>query len=294
MTMQLGVIFPQTEIGADPVGVRDFIQAAEDLDFKHVIVFDHVLGADVAHYRDWQGPYTSQDMFHEPMVLFGYLSAITQNLELVTAVIILGQRNTALVAKQAAEVDVLSGGRLRLGIGTGWNAVEYEALNENFHDRGKRSEEQIEVMRALWTQDTVNFEGRWHTIRHAGINPLPVQRPIPLWLGGRVEAVVERVGRIADGWFPQFAPDDAGRETLERMHGYARAAGRDPSEIGIEGRVSLRESTPEMRAKEAEAWRELGATHLSINTMRVGLSSPTEHIKAIEEFKEMATSIAAG
>jgi probable F420-dependent oxidoreductase len=274
--------------------VRDFVQAAEDLDFKHLIVFDHVLGADVAHYRDWQGPYTSQDMFHEPMVLFGYLSAITQHLELVTAVIILGQRNTALVAKQAAEVDVLSGGRLRLGIGTGWNAVEYEALNENFHDRGKRSEEQIEVMRALWTQDTVNFEGRWHTIRHAGINPLPVQRPIPLWLGGRVEAVVERVGRIADGWFPQFAPDDAGRETLERMHGYARAAGRDPSEIGIEGRVSLRESTPEMRAKEAEAWRELGATHLSINTMRVGLSSPTEHIKAIEEFKEMAASLAAG
>jgi probable F420-dependent oxidoreductase len=294
MAMQLGVIFPQTEIGADPVGVRDFVQAAEDLDFKHLIVFDHVLGADVAHYRDWQGPYTSQDMFHEPMVLFGYLSAITQNLELVTAVIILGQRNTALVAKQAAEVDVLSGGRLRLGIGTGWNAVEYEALNENFHDRGKRSEEQIEVMRALWTQDTVNFEGRWHTIRHAGINPLPVQRPIPLWLGGRVEAVVERVGRIADGWFPQFAPDDAGRETLERMHGYARAAGRDPSEIGIEGRVSLRESTPEMRGKDAEAWRELGATHLSINTMRVGLRSPTEHIKAIEEFKEMATSIAAG
>lgn len=291
--MQLGVIFPQTEIGADPVSVRDFVQAAEDLGYEHVIVFDHVLGADVSHYKDWQGPYTSQDMFHEPFVLYGYLAALTQRLELVTAVIILGQRSTALVAKQAAEIDVLSGGRLRLGVGTGWNAVEYEALNENFHNRGKRSEEQIEVMRALWTQEVVNFEGRWHTIRHAGINPLPVQRPIPVWLGGRVEAVVERVGRLADGWFPQFAPDDAGRETLERMRGYARAAGRDPAEIGIEGRISLQGTTPEIRAKEATAWRDLGATHLSVNTMRAGLKTPAEHIAAIEAFKEaVATSVA--
>ncbi len=286
MAMQLGVIFPQTEIGADPAGVRDFAQAAEELGFKHLIVFDHVLGADTVHYRDWQGPYTKEDMFHEPFVLFGYLAAATQQLELVTAVIILGQRNTALVAKQAAEVDVLSGGRLRLGIGTGWNAVEYEALNENFHDRGKRSEEQIAVMRELWTKDSVNFEGRWHTIRHAGLNPLPVQQPIPLWLGGRVEAVVERVGRIADGWFPQFAPDEAGRQTLVRMHDYARAAGRDPAAIGIEGRVSLQDTTPEMRRKEAEAWQELGATHLSINTMRAGLKTPAEHIAAIKDFHE--------
>lgn len=292
--MQLGVIFPQTEIGADPVGVRDFVQAAEDLGYAHVIVFDHVLGADVSHYKDWQGPYTSQDMFHEPFVLYGYLAALTQRLELVTAVIILGQRSTALVAKQAAEIDVLSGGRLRLGVGTGWNAVEYEALNENFHNRGKRSEEQIEVIRALWTQEVVNFEGRWHTIRHAGINPLPVQRPIPVWLGGRVEAVVERVGRLADGWFPQFAPDDAGRETLERMRGYARAAGRDPADIGIEGRISLQGTTPEIRAKEATAWRDLGATHLSVNTMRAGLKTPAEHIAAIEAFKEtVAASVAS-
>jgi probable F420-dependent oxidoreductase len=289
--MKLGAIFPQTEIGSDPVAVRDFAQAAEDLGYSHLIVFDHVLGADTAHYTDWQGPYTKDDMFHEPMVLFGYLAGITQKLELVTAVIILGQRNTALVAKQAAEVDVLSQGRLRLGIGTGWNPVEYEALNENFHDRGKRSEEQIEVMRALWTQEVVNFEGRWHTIRHAGLNPLPVQRPIPLWLGGRAEAVVERVGRIADGWFPQFAPDDAGLATLERMRDYARAAGRDPSEISIEGRVSLQGTTPEMRLKDAEAWRGLGASHLSVNTMRAGLLTPADHISAIETFKETVASV---
>src|SRR6266567_5973620 len=219
--MQLGVIFPQTEIGADPKAVRDFVQAAESIGYEHVIVFDHVLGVDTAHYQGWQGPYTKHDMFHEPFVLYGYLAAVTQRLELVTAVIILGQRQTALVAKQAAEVDVLSGGRLRLGVGIGWNAVEYEALGENFHNRGKRSEEQLAVLRALWTQDVVSFEGRWHRITHAGLNPLPIQRPIPIWLGagGRLnpippEPVMRRIARLADGWFPLFPPNDAGREAI--------------------------------------------------------------------------------
>ena len=287
--MQLGVIFPQTEIGADPKAVRDFAQAAEDLGYAHVIVFDHVLGADTAHYPDWQGPYSRGDMFHEPFVLYGYLAAATERLELVTAVIILGQRQTALVAKQAAAVDVLSGGRLRLGVGIGWNAVEYEALNENFHDRGKRSEEQIAVLRALWTQDVVDYHGRWHTITHAGINPLPVQRPIPLWLGGRVEAVIERVGRLADGWFPQFAPDDAGAATIARMHQYARDAGRDPAQIGVEGRISLAESGPDDWGRLSEAWQEIGATHLSVNTMRAGLETPDDHIDAIRRFHQAMT-----
>jgi probable F420-dependent oxidoreductase len=284
--VQLGVIFPQTEIGADPTAVRDFAQAAEELGFAHLIVFDHVLGADTAHYRDWQGPYNHRDMFHEPFVMFGYLTALTRRLELVTAVIILGQRQTALVAKQAAEIDVLSGGRLRLGVGIGWNAVEYEALNANFHDRGRRSEEQIDVLRALWTQEVVDYHGRWHTITHAGLNPLPVQRPIPLWLGGRVEAVVRRVARLADGWFPQFTPDDEGRRTIERLHTYAREAGRDPATIGIEGRISLANSPQDLWGKEAEQWRSLGATHLSLNTMRAGLGSPADHIAAIRRFKE--------
>jgi len=285
--MQLGVIFPQTEIGADPKAVRDFVQAAEGIGYEHVIVFDHVLGADTAHHQGWQGPYTQHDMFHEPFVLYGYLAAVTQRIELVTAVIILGQRQTALVAKQAAEVDVLSGGRLRLGVGIGWNAVEYEALGENFHNRGKRSEEQIAVMRALWTQEAVDFHGRWHHISHAGLNPLPVQRPIPLWLGGGrpgVEAVIERIGRLADGWFPQFAPDDEGRATLERMRGYARAAGRDPATIGVEGRISVANSTPDTWAQQAEDWVALGSTHLSVNTMRAGLQTPDAHIAAIEKF----------
>jgi probable F420-dependent oxidoreductase len=287
--MQLGVIFPQTEIGADPKAIRDFVQAAEEMGYAHLIVFDHVLGADVSHYKDWQGPYTHRDMFHEPFVLYGYLAAFTQRIELVTAVVILGQRQTALVAKQAAEVDVLSGGRLRLGVGIGWNQVEYEALNENFHNRGKRCEEQMAVMRALWTQEVVDFHGRWHTITHAGINPLPVQRPIPLWLGGggtTVEPVIERVGRLADGWFPQFAPDATGRATLERMQQYARAAGRDPSAIGVEGRINVSSGSPDAWAQQAEDWGAVGATHLSVNTMRAGLHTPDAHITAMRQFYE--------
>jgi probable F420-dependent oxidoreductase len=284
--MQLGVVFPQIEIGADPHSVLDFVQATEDLGYAHLIAFDHVLGVDVGHYQGWQGPYTHRDMFHEPFVLFGYLAAMTQRLELVTGVIILGQRQTALVAKQAAEVDVLSGGRVRLGVGIGWNAVEYEALNENFHDRGRRCEEQIEVLRALWTQEVVDYQGRWHHITHAGINPLPMQQPIPIWLGGRVEAVVKRAARLADGWFPQFAPDEVGRQTIERLHTYAQEVGRDPATIGIEGRISIAGGTPDTWAQEAEQWQSLGATHLSVNTMRAGLRSPADHVDAIRQFKE--------
>jgi probable F420-dependent oxidoreductase len=284
--MQIGVVFPQTEIGASPAAIRDYAQAAEELGYAHALVFDHVLGADARRHPGWNGPYSHLDMFHEPFVLFGYLAALTRRLELVTGVIILGQRQTALVAKQAAEIDVLSEGRLRLGVGIGWNVVEYEALGSNFHDRGRRSEEQIAVLRALWTQDVVNFKGRWHQISDAGLNPLPLQRPIPIWLGGRAEAVVRRVGRLADGWFPQFPPDRAGEDTLNRMRRYAREAGRDPASIGIEARINCAQGTPDTWAQEAEAWQKLGATHLSFNTMRAGLRSVDEHIKAIRAFKE--------
>lgn len=285
--MQLGVTFPQTEIGADPAAVRDVVQAAEGLGYDHLIVYDHVLGADISQYPGWHGAYTHRHLFHEPLVLFGYLAAITHRLQLVTAVIILGQRQTALVAKQAAEVDVLSGGRLRLGVGIGWNPVEYEALGKNFHDRGKRSEEQMTVLRALWTNEVIDFHGRWHHISHAGLNPRPVQQPIPLWLGGGrpgVDAVLERIGRLADGWFPQFPPDALGRDTLERMRAYARAAGRDPARIGIEGRIRVTSGTPDAWAQEAEDWGAVGATHLSVNTMDAGYQTPQAHIAAMEQF----------
>ena len=286
--MKFGVVFPQTEIGEDPKAIRDFGQAAEDLGYDHMMIYDHVLGVDARLHRGWSGPFTSGDMIHEPFVLLGFMAAITSRLELVTGVLVLGQRQTALVAKQAAEVDVLSGGRLRLGVGIGWNQVEYEALGENFNNRGRRIEEQITLMRALWTQETVNFEGRWHRVTHAGINPLPVQRPIPVWMGGSAEAVIRRVGRIADGWFPSplFPLDDAGKEILDRMRGYAREAGRDPSTIGIEGRISIADGDPELWRDRAEAWKNLGATHVSVMTTRAGPGSPQEHIEAIRRFKE--------
>jgi probable F420-dependent oxidoreductase len=290
--MQLGVVFPQLEIGRDPAAIRDYAQAAEELGYAHLLAYDHVLGADTQHYPGWNGPYNHKDMFHEPLVLFGYLAALTRRLQFVSGVIILGQRQTALVAKQAAEVDVLSGGRLRLGVGIGWNHVEYEALGENFRNRGRRSEEQIAVLRALWTQEVVNFQGRWHRITYAGLNPLPVQRPIPIWLGGRAEAVIQRVARLADGWFPQFRPDRAGEETIARLHRYARDAGRDPASIGIEGRITIAGRSPEDWAQEAEAWKKLGATHLSVNTMGAGFRSPQEHIDGVRRFKEAVQGVA--
>ena len=190
--MQIGVVFPQTEIGNDPAAIRDYAQTAEGLGFSHVLAYDHVLGANPQRPGGWSGPYTYLTPFHEVFVLFGYLAAVTHKLGLAAGVIILPQRQTALVAKQAASLDVLSGGRLRLGIGLGWNEVEYTSLNENFHNRGKRIEEQVVLMRRLWTEPLVDFKGKWHTIPDAGLNPLPVQRPIPVWFGGSAEAALRR------------------------------------------------------------------------------------------------------
>lgn len=284
--MRFGVIFPQTEIGADPTAVRDYAQAAESLGYDHLLAYDHVLGANPARRPGWKPPYTHKDMFHEPFVLFGYLAGLTKKIELTTGIIISPQRQTALVAKQAAAVDVLCGGRLRLGIGIGWNDVEYEALGENFKNRGRRSEEQIEVMRRLWTEELVTFQGRWHRITEAGLNPLPIQRPIPIWLGGSAAPVLRRIGRLGDGWFPLVPPDEKCRSMIEKLRGYAIEAGRDPMAIGIEGRILIGNGSPDDWVKEVTKWRELGATHVSVNTMKAGLSSPQAHIDAIRRFKE--------
>ncbi|HEY1371670.1 MAG TPA: LLM class F420-dependent oxidoreductase [Candidatus Binatia bacterium] len=283
--MKFGVIFPQTEIGSDPAAVRDYAQAAESLGYEHLVVYDHVIGANPASRPGWTPPYTHMDNFHEPFVLFGYLLGATQKIELATGIVILPQRQTVLVAKQAAEVDVLSNGRLRLGVGIGWNPVEYEALGENFNDRGKRSEEQIEVLRLLWTKELVTFKGRWHTITDAGIKPLPVQRPIPIWFGGNAEPVLRRVGRLGDGWFPLAEPGEKVRAMIEKVKGYAKEAGRDPTAIGIEGRVSIGGGDPEKWRAAVSAWKALGATHLSVNTMKAGLSGAAGHVDAIRRFR---------
>ena len=296
--MQVGVTVPIIEFGADLPAVRDFVQAAEDLGYAHIRISDHVLGADPQFHPEVRiFPYNYKSYVHEPFTLMGYLAAITKRLQLVAAILILPQRQTALVAKQAAEVDVLSGGRLRLGIGVGWNPVEYEALGEDFHDRGRRSEEQIAVLRALWTQEVVSFKGRWHQITHAGINPLPVQRPIPIWIGvggplGPIppEVSLRRIGRMADGWFPVFPPDQAAREVIARVHGYAREAGRDPAAIGMDCMMTLAGKGPEDWITEVKAWEEMGATHLSVGTSGGELGSPQQHIDAIRRFKEVMDS----
>ena len=295
--MKVGVVLPQLEIGPDPAAIRDYVQAAEALGYSHLLAYEEILGADAQHHPEFADTFNSKDLFHEPFVLLGFLASITSNLELVTAVIALPQRQTALVAKQAAEVDVLSRGRLRLGIGVGWNHVEFEALDQNFHDRGRRTEEQIALLRSLWTEDVVNFQGRWHQVTHAGINPLPVQRPIPIWMGAGSQfnlvppdRVLRRIARLSDGWFPQFAPDDAGRATLAKLQEFAEESGRDPSSIGLDARIDISEGGAEFWQERAAAWRDLGATHISVNTMDAGLSSIRDHIKTIEEFKEVVSA----
>ena len=220
-------------------------------------------------------------------MLFGFLAAVTQHIELVTGILILPQRQTALVAKQAAAVDVLSRGRLRLGVGVGWNSVEFEALGENFKNRGKRIEEQITVMRELWAKELVTVEGEWHRITDAGINPLPSRRSIPIWMGGESPVVMHRAARMADGWMPHFRPGPEAQAVVDRLHEDIRKAGRDPARFGIEGRMALAQVPPEQQAKELAAWRAMrGITHLCIHTVGMGLKSPDEHVKILEQFRK--------
>lgn len=280
--MRIGAIFPQTEIGNDPADIRGWARSVEELGYTHAMAFDHVLGAGVDTRPGWRG-YTSETPFHEVFVLFGYLAAVTTSLELMTGVLVLPQRQTALVAKQAAEVDVLSGGRLRLGVGIGWNPVEYEALNEEFAGRGARSTEQVEVLQRLWASDKVTFAGKWHRIDNAGINPRPAAGRIPVWFGGHAEQVLRRAGVLGDGWLPHRPPDATAAEMVERVRGYAAAAGRDPSELGFEPRLTLSEVPEREWASYVGRWIALGATHLSVNTMGLGLRSADDHVSVLRD-----------
>ncbi len=287
--MQLGVVFPQTEIGTDPAAIRDYAQAVEGAGYGHLLAFEHVLGVDPEGADGATRGYTHESQFHEPLVLFGYLAATTERLELVTGILILPQRQAVLVAKQSAEVQVLSGGRLRLGVGVGWNEAEFVGLNENFHNRGRRIEEQIALLRALWAKSSISFEGRDHRITRAGINPLPPDGTIPIWMGGMADPVLDRVGRLADGWFPQYRDPAELAAGLERVHESARAAGRDPESIGIECRVGLADGEAESLSEavaSARQFEQAGATHLGVNTMGAGFSSPQQHIDAIRAFAE--------
>ena len=278
--MKVGVIFPQTELGGDVGAVRTYAEAADGLHFDHLLAYDHVVGADPAIHQGWAGPYDVTTTFHEPFVLFGFLAAIT-SLELVTGIIILPQRQTVLVAKQAAEVDLLTGGRFRLGIGVGWNPVEYEALGRPFGDRGRRVPEQVELLRRLWTEASVTHEGPTEQIHGAGLAPLPIQRPIPIWMGGNADATFERIGRFADGWFPRIPPGEGLDHALEVIASAAVEAGRDPATIGMEGRVTWRRDDPDTSVRQVEKWRAAGASHVTLDTMYTGNASVEDHLASL-------------
>ena len=280
--MQIGVVFPQTELGGDVGAVRAYGRAVAELGYHHVLAYDHVLGADPAVHAPWAGPYNIATTFHEPMVMFGYLAALT-DLELVTGVIILPQRQTALAAKQAAEVDLLTGGRFRFGVGVGWNPVEYEALGQRFDRRGRRLDEQIGLLRQLWTTPSVSFEGTFDVVTGAGLAPMPIQQPIPIWVGGSSDAAYRRIGRLADGWFPQVRPGDDLDHALETIATAAEAAGRSAEGIGMEGRVSWNADDPDRFVRQVERWRAAGATHLSVDTMYTGQTSVEDHIHGLEQ-----------
>jgi probable F420-dependent oxidoreductase len=269
--MQIGIILPQNEIGDDPGAIREFAAAAEDEGFEHIVAFDHVVGRD---------DYAAQP-FHEPFVLFGFIAACTRTIELTTGIIILPQRQTVLAAKQAAEVDLLTGGRFRLGVGLGWNPVEYEALGKEFSNRGERLDEQVTLMRRLWAEPSVTHSGAHETVTGAGLAPLPVQRPIPVWFGGVAERALRRIGRLGDGWFPQVPPGDRLDEARAIVTQAAIDAGRDPDALGMEGRIGWETGDVDKLARQAGKWRDAGATHLGVNTMGAGLASVDDHLATL-------------
>lgn len=281
--MRYGVALSHPDLGNDPGFLKDFAQSVEGAGFDHVLSAEHVAGGHPDRAKG-EKVHTADVPYHEPFVLFGFLGAVTERLELVTSILILPQRQTVLVAKQAAELDLLTGGRLRLGVGVGRNWMEYEALNEDFANRGARIEEQVGVLRRLWTEELVTFDGQWHHLDRIGLNPMPVQRPIPIWMGsfvGKVvEKVIRRIGRMADGWFPQMSPADLA-PVAERLRGYAVEAGRDPASIGIECGIAVKAGDDPARwVERADAFRALGATHLRVMTAGGGFTTPQEHLGA--------------
>ena len=294
--MKYGAQLIDADIGDDPGFLRDMAQALEGAGFDAVLTNDHVVGGHPDRQRPGETVHTYDVPCHEPLIFLSHLAAVTRTLELVTSIVITPQRQTVLLAKQCAELDLLSGGRLRLGVGIGRNWMEYEALNEDFSTRGQRIEEQIAVMRALWTEQLVTFDGTWHHIDRLGINPMPVQRPIPIWMGSfvgkLVEKVLQRTARLADGWMPQFPPGQLLEEALGRLHGYMRDAGRDPSTMGIEcGMRIKRGDDPAAWVDTARAFRRLGATDLRVSTAGGGFADAAAHLAAMVEWRQAMNAV---
>jgi probable F420-dependent oxidoreductase len=294
--VKVGAVFPQTEIEPQAGAIREWAEAVAELGYDHVLVYDHVTGVDPAVHPDWAAaarrggatrrrPYDVSDRFHEVMVLLGFLAAVC-DLELVTGVLVLPQRQAALAAKQAAEVDLLCEGRLRLGLGTGWNALEFRSLGREFADRGARLDEQIELLRRYWCEPSVSFEGRWEWADGVGIAPAPPQRPIPIWIGAGAGSrrALDRVGRLGDGWLPVEVDPGGLGDALDQVRESARGSARDPEAIGIQGRTEgFANGEPASAAEQVEGWRRFGATHVAVNLMGQGLNGGAAHASALAE-----------
>ena len=282
--MQLNAFFPTRDIGCDPVRIRDWAQAAEDLGYAYIEVPDHVFGSTG---RDgWTPLYNETDPFHETFTTLTFLAAVTKSIKLSSGVLILPQRQTGVVAKQAAEVDLLSEGRLRLGIGNGSNHIEYASLDTDWKTRGARQEEQVEVLRRLWTEDLVTYSGRFHDLQEVNIVPRPVQQPIPIWFGGSSDAVVKRAARIGDGWMPIMGvPDEQDEAKLSDLHTHLKAFDRDPLTFGLEGWIRVHDADPQLWAEAADGWRRLGAQMVMLYP-RYRVPTFDEQIETLRRFKD--------
>lgn len=285
MTMQYGAFFPTRDMPADRVQIRDWAQAAEEIGFDYIEVSDHVLGADRAVLQaDY--PYDADDSFHETFTTIAFMAAATEKVGFASGVLILPQRQTALVAKQAAQVDVLCGGRLRLGVGVGWNPLEYEALGEDWSKRGRRQEEQVQLLKRYWCERTVTFEGEFDRVTQAGVNPLPIQRPIPIWFGGGVDAVLKRAARHGDGWIPLGNPGSTSMAMLEKLHGYLRVEGRDPATFGVEAWIRYSLGGPDDWRRAVDTWVAAGASHATFYTSGQGAGGLDDQIAAMRSFMQ--------
>jgi probable F420-dependent oxidoreductase len=289
--MQIGAVIPHNEIGTDPGAMKAYAQGVEAMGITHVLLYDHVLGANPDRPGGWKGAYDKDVAFHEPLTTFAFLAGVTEKLEFITTVLILPQRQTVLVAKQAAQVAVLSNNRFRLGIGTGWNEIEYQGLNETFTNRGKRQSEQVELMRELWSKDSLTFNGKYHTIDNASILPRP-SKSVPVWFGGSHPALLERCGRLGDGWIPLMGANDAARQCIDKLKEIRTASGKSWDDFGIQAQAQYAGGNPDRWSKHASKWADLGCTHIAIATHNAGPTDVDGHLARIAEYQAAVADIA--
>ena len=283
--MQIGAVFPHNEIGTDPGAIKAYAQGVEAMGITHLLIYDHVLGADPDREGGFRGPYDKDVAFHEPFTTFAFIAGVTDKIDLITTVMILPQRQTVLAAKQAAEVALLSNNRFKLGIGVGWNELEYVGLNETFNNRGRRQEEQVDVMRKLWSEDSLDYTGEYHRIDKASINPRP-SKTIPIWFGGSAPALLDRVARLGDGWIPLMGANDKAKACIDTIKQTRKAAGLSFANFGIQAQAQYAGGSPERWRKHAEAWREMGCTHLAVATHNAGPTNVDGHLARIGEYQQ--------